>query len=29
MDVHCSTCREPRDVYHLRHEAICETDLRI
>ncbi len=28
MDVHCSTCREPWDVYHLRHEAIFETDLR-
>lgn len=27
MDVHCSTCGEPWDVYHLRHEAIFETDL--
>ena len=27
MDVHCSTCNEPWDVYHLRHEAIFETDL--
>lgn len=27
MDVHCSTCLEPWDVYHLRHEAIHDTDL--
>ena len=27
MDVHCSTCGEPWDVYHLRHDAIFETDL--
>lgn len=27
MDVHCSTCGEPWDVYHLRHEAIHDTDL--
>ena len=27
MDVHCSTCGEPWDVYHLWHEAIFETDL--
>jgi hypothetical protein len=27
MDVHCSSCGEPWDVYHLRHEAIFETDL--
>jgi len=27
MDVHCSTCNEPWDVYHLRHDAIFETDL--
>jgi hypothetical protein len=27
MDVHCSTCGEPWDVYHLRHEAIFDTDL--
>ena len=24
MDVHCSTCSEPWDVYHLRHDAIHE-----
>jgi hypothetical protein len=27
MDVHCSTCNEPWDAYHLRHEAIFETAL--
>ena len=27
MDVHCTTCGEPWDVYHLRHDAIFETDL--
>lgn len=27
MDVHCTTCNEPWDIYHLRHEAIYETDL--
>ena len=27
MDVHCSTCGEPWDVYHLRHDAIFETGL--
>jgi hypothetical protein len=27
MDVHCSTCNEPWDVYHLWHEAIYETGL--
>jgi hypothetical protein len=27
MDVHCSSCGEPWDVYHLRHDAIYETDL--
>ena|SRR5258707_9533101 len=27
MDVHCTTCGEPWDIYHLRHEAIFETDL--
>jgi len=27
MDVHCSTCGEPWDVYHLRHDAIFETAL--
>ena len=27
MDVHCTTCGEPWDVYHLRHDAIFETSL--
>ena len=27
MDVHCSTCGEPWDVYHLWHDAIFETGL--
>jgi len=27
MDVHCSTCNEPWDVYHLWHDAIFETGL--
>ena len=27
MDVHCTTCGEPWDVYHLWHEAIFETSL--
>ena len=27
MDVHCTTCGEPWDVYHLRQDAIYETDL--
>jgi hypothetical protein len=27
MNVHCSSCAEPWDVYHLRHDAIFETDL--
>jgi hypothetical protein len=27
MDVHCTTCGEPWDVYHLRHDVIFETDL--
>ena len=27
MDVHCSTCGEPWDVYHLWQEAIFETGL--
>ncbi len=27
MDVHCTTCDEPWDVYHLRHDAIFETSL--
>ena len=29
MDVHCSTCSEPWDVYHLWHEAIFETGLTV
>jgi hypothetical protein len=28
MDVHCSSCGEPWDVYHLPHDAIFETDLK-
>lgn len=27
MDVHCSTCGEPWDVYHLWHDAVFETGL--
>jgi hypothetical protein len=27
MDVHCSTCSEPWDVYHLWHDAIFDTGL--
>ena len=27
MDVHCTTCHEPWDVYHLWHDAIFETGL--
>jgi hypothetical protein len=27
MDVHCSTCGEPWDTYHLRHDLIFETEL--
>ena len=27
MDVHCTTCNEPWDVYHLWHEAVFETGL--
>jgi hypothetical protein len=27
MDVHCTTCGEPWDTYHLRHDAIHETGL--
>lgn len=27
MDVHCSTCLEPWDTYHLWHEEIYETSL--
>lgn len=29
MDVHCSTCGEPWDVYHLSHDAIFETGLSV
>lgn len=27
MDVHCTTCGEPWDADHLRHDAIAETHL--
>ena len=27
MDVHCSSCNEPWDAYHLRHDAIFEADI--
>ena len=27
MDVHCSTCGEPWDVYNLWHDAVFETEL--
>jgi hypothetical protein len=27
MDVHCSSCGEPWDVYHLRHEVIFDTEI--
>ncbi len=27
MDVHCTTCQEPWDTYHLWHEAVAETGL--
>jgi hypothetical protein len=27
MDVHCTTCGEPWDVYHLQHDAVYETGL--
>ncbi|MDE2102162.1 MAG: hypothetical protein KGL39_33255 [Patescibacteria group bacterium] len=27
MDVHCTTCGEPWDTYHLLHDAVYETDL--
>lgn len=27
MDVHCSSCGEPWDVYHLSHDAVFETGL--
>lgn len=26
-DIHCQRCGEPWDTYHLRHDAIHETDL--
>lgn len=26
-DVYCATCREPWSSYHMRHDAIWETDL--
>ena len=29
MDVHCTTCAEPWDVYHLWHDAIFETGILI
>jgi hypothetical protein len=29
MDVHCSTCNEPWNVYHLWHDAIFETALSV
>ena len=29
MDVHCSTCNEPWDVYHLWQDAIFETGLTV
>ncbi len=29
MDVHCSSCGEPWDVYHLSHDAVFETALSI
>lgn len=27
MDIHCPTCREPYESYHLKHDEIFETDL--
>jgi hypothetical protein len=27
MDIHCTTCGEPWDTYHLQHDAIYETGL--
>lgn len=27
MDVFCSTCNEPWDVYHLQHDEVFETEL--
>lgn len=29
MDVHCTTCNEPWDTYHLWHDAIFETGLSV
>ena len=29
MDVHCSTCNEPWDVFHLWEDAILETGLNV
>lgn len=29
MDVHCSTCEEPWDTYHLHNDAIYETGLSV
>jgi len=29
MDVHCTSCGEPWDAYHLRHDAIYDTGLTI
>lgn len=29
MDVHCSTCDEPWDTYHLQNDAIYDTDLSV
>ena len=29
MDVHCSTCNEPWDVYHLWHDAVFEIGLTV
>ena len=27
MDVHCSTCNEPWDAYHLLHDAVFDTGM--
>ena len=29
MDVHCTTCQEPWDTYHLWHDAIFDTSLSV
>ena len=29
MDVHCTTCNEPWDVYHLWHDAVFDTGLSV